>query len=371
MAALMKYTHAYIECHSLAVSQNFTVESLVLSERTIDLVTGATGHVGFNLVQHLLAQGRTVRAGVRTPAKTKWLAPLGCEIVLTELLDNASLVEAMKGVDVVYSVAGAFKTWAKNPAAEIIRPNIEGARHIVEAAAAAGVRKLVYVSSMTTLDSRVQPFSATTWNPFNINPYEYSKTEGEKLALKLAREKGVDISTILPAAITGPNFREPTESSGLFPMILAGKLTMDPDLHLLLVDARDVAAACHVASTKGRNGERYIVSNEMPVSTGRMVAIAQEMFPELHLKTPGKLPRSALLALATVTSGVAKLLHRPPMMRSDIIRLYGGASHLRIDAANTKRDLALTLIDNEQTVRDSFRYTREWVASQTAIQGGS
>lgn len=326
----------------------------------ISLVTGATGHVGFNVVQHLLAKGETVRAGVRDiGARSDRLRALDVEVVRAELMDRASLATAMRGVDVVYAVAACFRSWAKDPEKEIVRVNIDGARHLVEAAIEAGVRKIVYVSSMTTVDASVQPFSAETWNPLNINPYEYSKTQAEKLARQLIADTGIEFVSLLPSAITGPGFATPTESSALFTGILAGELSVDPGLHLLLIDARDVARACYLAATRGRDTGRYLISNTSPASTTEMVKIAQEMYPELGLKTPRTLSPALLKPIARASTWVSRLTARPPMMRPEIVRLYAGASHLRADTASATRDLGLVPISNDQTIRDSFRWAKE------------
>jgi dihydroflavonol-4-reductase len=341
--------------------------------RGISLVTGATGHVGSNLVKFLLEKSEHVRAGVRNPKKAEAvLGPLGVPIVRAELMDRASLVEAMAGVDVVYAVAAAFKRWAKDPEREIVRVNIEGARNLIEAAAAARVRKVVYVSSMTALDSSVQPFSATTWNPLKANPYEYSKTEAEKLVLRLAGEKGLDVTTILPAAIIGPGYPEPTGSTGLFTAILHDQLANDPDLHLVLIDVRDVVMACHAAATKGRRGERYVISNETTLATGRMVAIAREMYPELKLRPPRKTPRWILRIVARVSEFVGRVFGRPPLIEMEVLRVYGGATHLRVDVEKTKRELGITPISNEESIRDSLRYVmaREMTGRPLAVQDG-
>lgn len=323
------------------------------------LVTGATGHVGYNLVRHLTGNGERVRAGVRDVTAAGRVRELGAEIARTELLEPGTLVAAMEGIDVVYAVAAAFKSWARDPQREIIDVNVHGAVNVVEAAAKAGVRRIVYVSSMTTLDPSVQPFSAETWNPLNLSPYDYSKTLAERKAAARAEELGVEFVSILPAAITGPGFARPTESTELFPAILAGKLPIDPRFYLLISDARDVAAACYLASAKGLDGARYIVSSDLPISTTEMVAIAQQMYPELGIKTPRQLPLGALKVIARVTSRIARLTRRPPALRPEIVNLYGGASHLRADTRRTRAELGLTLMSNEKSVRDSFTWAHD------------
>ncbi|MFC8520337.1 NAD-dependent epimerase/dehydratase family protein [Streptomyces sp. NPDC057257] len=258
-----------------------------------------------------------------------------------------------------YSVAASCHSWARDAENEIVRVNIDGTRNITEAALKAGVRRIVYVSSMTTVDSSVQPFSADTWNPKNINPYEYCKTWAEKLARQMVADTGTEFVSLLPSAITGPGFATPTESSGLFTMILAGKLPVDPGLNLLLIDARDIAKACYLAATRGRDKGRYLISNTTPASTTDMVKIDQQMYPELRLKTPRALSPTVLRPIARASTWVSKLTRSAPMMRPDIVKLYAGASHLRADTTSTTRDLGLQPISNDQTIRDSFRWAKE------------
>jgi dihydroflavonol-4-reductase len=345
-----------------------------MSSSNLSLVTGATGHVGFNLVSHLLEQGETVRAGARDLAKARTvLAGLDVETVRAELLDQASLDEAMTGVDTLYAVAASFRGWARDPEREIVQVNVEGARNVMRAAARAGARRIVYVSSMTTLDSSVQPFSAETWNPLHVNPYESSKTDAEQLVLRFAVEHQLDISTILPGAIVGPGYARPTDSTALFGAILSGQLPIDPDLYLLVVDARDVAAACYLAAAKGVNGARYIVCNPTPISTGQIVKIAQQVAPQRAIRTPRKLPKPVLLAIARASVLASRILHRPPLMRPDIVKLYGNAPHLRADTSRTERELGLHVIPSEQTIRDTIAYelSREHEPAPTAVAAGT
>ena len=345
-----------------------------MNSSKLSLVTGATGHVGYNLVSHLLEHGETVRAGARDLAKARTvLAGLDVETVRAELLDPASLDQALTGVHTLYAVAASFRGWARDPAREIVQVNVEGTRNLMQAAARAGVRKIVYVSSMTTLDSSVQPFSAETWNPLHVNPYEYSKTEAEQLALRFAAEHELDISTILPGAIVGPGYARPTDSTALFGAILSGQLPIDPDLYLLVVDARDVAAACYLAATKGVNGARYIVSNPTPISTGQIVKIAQQVAPNRAIRTPRKLPKPLLLATARASVLPARIMHRPPPMRPDIVQLYGHAPHLRADTSRTEQELGLHVIPSEQTIRDTIAYelNRERRSAPTAVAAGT
>ena len=115
------------------------------------LVTGANGHLGNTLVRALLARGDKVRAGVRNLDNRTPFEGLACELVYAELQDKTAMRKALEGVDVLYQVAAVFRHWARDPYEEIILPNINGTRLLLEAAAEAGVRRIVYVSSVAAV----------------------------------------------------------------------------------------------------------------------------------------------------------------------------------------------------------------------------
>src|SRR5215216_1757177 len=108
----------------------------------LSLVTGANGHLGNNLVRTLLKRGERLRAGVRNLVNAEPLAGLGSEVVRCDLMDKDSLIEALEGVETLYQVAAVFRNWARDPEQEIIRPNLEGTRNVLRAAAESGVRRV-------------------------------------------------------------------------------------------------------------------------------------------------------------------------------------------------------------------------------------
>lgn len=184
------------------------------------LVTGANGHLGFSLVKLLKKQGYDVRAGVRNTEdnfKTSRLKKLNVEVVRADLSDPDSLDRALEGRDGLFQVAAVFNLTAKNPEEEVIRPNIDGTVNIMEAARRAGIKKLVYTSSIasvgTIADVGEDPLDESTWNDRAIEPYAISKTLSERKAWELAQLYGISMVSILPGTIIGPDFQRPTSGS--------------------------------------------------------------------------------------------------------------------------------------------------------------
>jgi len=156
--------------------------------KKINLVTGANGHLGNNIVRELLKNGETVRGSVRNIKNTKPFEGLDIELVYADLLDKESLRKVMKGVDTLYQVAAVFKHWSKNPEKEIIQANLDITQNILEVANEFKVRKIVYVSSFAAISHNSPPMNESTWNEDFSNDYYKSKVVSEKLAWELAKK---------------------------------------------------------------------------------------------------------------------------------------------------------------------------------------
>ncbi|AOP33112.1 epimerase [Leptospira tipperaryensis] len=250
------------------------------------LVTGANGHLGYSLVKLLKEKGYSVKASVRDlndPKKTAALKQLGVELVYADLMNKPSLLEALKGVDGLFQVAAAFNLTSDHPEEEVIRPNVEGTKNIIEAAYTCGVKKIVYTSSIAAVGAVKKgeaPLNETHWNERGIEPYAISKTKSEKLAWELAKQYGISLVTILPGTMIGPDFTEPTDSLVLIRDILQGKLPMAPKMSFSYVDVRDVALA-HIAAYENDSASgRYIATGD----THSVLELAQ-MIKKIRPKT--------------------------------------------------------------------------------------
>ena len=160
-----------------------------MTQKNLALVTGANGHLGNNLVRLLLDKGIPVRASVRNIKNKEPFVGLDCEVVQSDISDKNSLVRALQGVETFYAVGAVFKLWAKDPKKEIYDVNLQGTQNIVEAAVQAGVKRIVYVSSIAALNYKQLPTKESYGqNPDRRDMYYNSKNDGEKLAFELAKK---------------------------------------------------------------------------------------------------------------------------------------------------------------------------------------
>lgn len=320
----------------------------------INLVTGANGHLGNNLVRALLARGERVRASVRDLQNRAPFEGLECDLVQADLLDKESLLRACEGVQTLYQVAAVMRHWSPDPEGEIIRPIIEGTRNVLEAAAVQGVERIVYVSSEITLGSHEPPIDESSWrSDYFGNPYARAKTESERLAWTLADELDLNMVSVLPGTIVGPHSYRLTPTMRYLKQALEGEVFLDVNLCFNFVDARDVAAGMIAAAEKGRRGERYLLATEEAVSNRRLLELAQERNPEV--KVPPRAPRPLLLAVGAVMELASRITKKEPMMIRSQVKIFYG-NERRMDLTKARTDLGYTPRDPETAIREAFEY---------------
>lgn len=164
------------------------------------LVTGARGFIGSRLVEILAEQGAQVNVLVRDNLRTERFRRLGCRVFIGDLSLPQTLPPAFVGRQIVFHNAVAFG------ALEDIWPiNVEGTRQVVEMASQASAQRVVHVSSVAVHGENL-PEMVREDQPYvtHGNSYEISKAEGEKLALQLGRERGVEVVVVRPTLAYGP-----------------------------------------------------------------------------------------------------------------------------------------------------------------------
>jgi dihydroflavonol-4-reductase len=319
-----------------------------------NLVIGANGHLGNNLTRRLLETGRTVRASVRGPSARGPLEGLPCGVVYADIMDRDSLVKAMEGVDTVYACAAVYRSWARDIQREIIDVNIRGTENVVEAAADRGVKKVVSVSSTFTCDHHRTPTDEAGFSDDRTEPYVYSKTEAEKLALDLSGKRGLDLVSIVPSAMIGPHcYGHLTPTMELLAKILANRLPVDPGFRMNFVDIRDVCDAMIAASRVGRAGERYLVAQELPITSTDLLQFAHSLYPSV--KIPRRAPYPLLYAASALMELAGAIARREPLMtRAQVKNFREGSS--RYNSAKARNELGFSPRPTLDALKDALDY---------------
>ncbi|MCE7040377.1 NAD-dependent epimerase/dehydratase family protein [Dyadobacter sp. CY312] len=331
-----------------------------MTNKNLVLVSGANGHLGNNLVRLLIKKGFQVRATVRNFKNKDCFKDLDCEVVQADITDKASFVKALQGVETFYAVGAAFKLWAKDPKKEIYDVNMDGTRNTIEAAVEAGVKRIVYVSSIAALDYTNLPTKESNgYNSDRRDMYYNSKNDGEKLAFQRAKELGIELVSVMPGAMIGSEAFLPLNVSyGVLQLILNKQIPMDTKITLNWVDVKDVAEGCYLAAQKGRPGERYILANEKCMTITDTTKLAQKLYPELKLKVPGSVPKFVLYAIAGFMEFSAKLSGKPPVITTKDIAMFSGLQQ-DFDISKSRNELGFNPKKPEQAVKEALAYLME------------
>src|SRR5438128_4867538 len=267
------------------------------------LVTGANGHLGTNLCRLLVARGEPVRAMIRPSADPAPLAGLDLEIVRGDIMDPASTARALEGCGRVYHTAAGFLMWSRDPERDIIRPSVEGTRTVLEAAARAGVEKVVYTSSSGTIGHAGSPdalFDETRANTEPHTHYLRGKIAAQREAFAIAGRTGLAVTSIHPGLILGPRFWKPSESVAQIVQFVNRGAPVYFDGGFSVVDVEDVARGAILAMEKGRSGEKYILAGEN-VTVKQLFDLMAEL---TGLTAPAvKLPVGAVRVIAALLEG--------------------------------------------------------------------
>lgn len=289
------------------------------------LVTGANGHIGANVCRELLQQGHEVRAFVRRNADMQGLQGLTVDVVYGDVMDPSTLNSGAQGCDAIIHLAAVYKTIASTPE-EIVAPAVEGSKNVFAAAKHAGIKRIVYTSSIASIgfsDSPDRMRSGADWNDDAQNPYYVAKTQSEKVAQQLSRDYDIELIVLCPALVLGAYDYRITPSNQLIRDLVTGKgQTYRGGMNL--VDVRDVAAIHVAALTRGVNRKRYVVGggNIEVKKMGEILARYTGVKP-LHLPTS----RGFTLLMASLVERSFRLLGiTPPLTRDlvyEVVERYG------------------------------------------------
>jgi dihydroflavonol-4-reductase len=332
----------------------------------ISLVTGGNGHLGNNLIRLLLSDNQKVRTTVRNINNTEPFKGLDCEVVQADITDRESLKKAFQGVTNLYAVAANFSMWAKNPKTEIYDNNMQGTQNVFDIAKECGVKNIVYVSSVASLDFTKLPANVDNgYNKDRRNWYYNSKNDSDKLALELGEKYGIRTVLVLPSAMIGSKAYKLSYSNNLVLQVLNGEIPVDTNVTLNWVDVKDVASGTYNAMTKGRDSERYILSNEKHTTLQETVKIASDLYPELKLKMPKKVPKCLLYSVAGLMEFSSKLTGKEPLLQRHYLDMFYDLKQ-DYDISKSKKELGFNPKPSKRALEDALKYLKyDWKEKKT------
>jgi dihydroflavonol-4-reductase len=320
------------------------------------LVTGSSGFVGSAVARSLVAQGASLRLVLRATSPRTNVAGLEAECVTGDLRDQNAVRKAMQGIDWLFHVAADYRIWAPNPQ-EIVDNNRDMTRCLMEAALEAGVKRIVYTSSVATLAPFSDRRSSDETRPLTersaIGAYKRSKVIAERLVEQMVTERGLPAVIVNPSAPIGPRDIKPTPTGRIVLEAALGRLPAFVDTGLNLAHVDDIAAGHLAAFRNGRIGERYILGGqnvELRTVLGEIAQLVGRKAPKVRL------PRALLFPFAYGSEWLARMTGREPMATLDGLRM--ARYYMFFSSAKAEQELGYTARPYTEALRDAIAWFR-------------
>jgi dihydroflavonol-4-reductase len=317
------------------------------------LVTGATGFIGAHIVRALLARGERVRCFVRTSSSRANISGLPVDVVAGDLLDRDSLRRAMRGVDTLYHCAADYRLWAREPR-EIYATNVDGTQNVLDVAADADVRRIIYTSSVATIGLDPNGGAADeqriACDDDLVGHYKKSKAEAERVVQRAAAE-GIPAIIVNPSTPVGELDVKPTPTGQIIVDFLCGKMPAYVDTGLNVIDVRDVAEGHLLAADHGCPGQRYILGNTNLTLKELLDVLARVSGrPAARLQLPHWIP----MTIGAACTAAAALTGRAPRVSLDAVRM--SRHRMFFDASKAVNELGLP----QHSIEDALARAVQW-----------
>jgi dihydroflavonol-4-reductase len=320
------------------------------------LVTGATGFVGAAVARALIREGWEVRALARKGSDRRNVQHLPLQVIEGDLADRTSLARALAECQALFHVAADYRLGAFDPR-QLYQTNVEGTRNILEASRQAGVRRVVYTSSVATVGIPKDGTPGNEDTPVGIadmiGHYKRSKFLAEQVVREAALT-GLSVVIVNPSTPIGPGDIKPTPTGQMVLDAAAGRTPAYVDTGLNVVHVDDVAAGHLLAFHRGRPGERYILGGQDLT----LRQILTEIAGLVGRKPPTiRLPTGVVLPIAYVAEAIARITGRPGRITVESVRMARKRMFFSSDKA--QRELGYAWRPPTEALRDAIAWLRE------------
>jgi dihydroflavonol-4-reductase len=327
------------------------------------LVTGGNGFVGCHVVRALLARGDRVRVLARENADLSALAGLAVEVVRGDLRNFESVARAVTGCNEVYHVAADYRLWLTDPA-PMYATNVDGTRHVIRAAMAADVSRVVHTSTVGALGiphGGVGREDTPTSLADMPGHYKRSKYMAEQAALEAARA-GAPVVIVNPSTPIGTLDFKPTPTGRIIADFLNRRMPAYVDTGLNIVDVGDVARGHLLAAERGRIGEKYILGGEnltLKEFLERLARLSGLAAPKVRI------PYAVALGFALGAEAVARTVTRRAP-RASLTEVRMARKRMFFDSSKARAELGYTPGPIDAAIASAIEFFRSRGSAKNA-----
>lgn len=322
------------------------------------LITGASGFIGSAVLRHLLQAGHDMRVLLRENSDRRNLTGLDIETVTGDLTMPSSLDHAIEGCEALFHVAADYRLWVPDPE-NMYKTNVHGTRNIMLSAAKAGVKRIVYTSSVATLGltRNGSPADETTSATLTdmIGHYKRSKFLAEAEVRRLVVEQNLPAVIVNPSTPIGPRDIKPTPTGQMIVQAASGGMPAYVDTGLNIVHVDDVAKGHLLAFELGVPGQRYILGSRNMTLKEILTEIAEITGNQ---KPRFRIPHNLILPIAYIAEAWGRLFGgSQPLVTIDGVRL--AKKYMFFSTARAKRELGFKTIPVRQALYDAIDWFKQ------------
>jgi nucleoside-diphosphate-sugar epimerase len=327
------------------------------------LITGASGLLGHHLISALHEREASVQALVLPNEDASRLEARNVAIFRGDIREPETLRAPMRGVDLVFHLAAMMGQWLPMAAYQAV--NVTGAENVCRAAMAAGVKRLIHISSWTVygMNIGVPAVEDFAFNPFP-EPYAITKALGDQLVQRLIATAGLPAVIIRPGTFFGPGDR--LHFARMADRVRDGKgLIVGSGRNALpFVYVTDVVQGLMLAAEKPNAvGQAYNITHDQPMTQeGFLRALAEELGyvpPSVHAPYQAMYAAAAAIERAAILSGAK----RQPVVTRLGVKLFGADNRHSIEKARRELGYAPRV-----SIREGIRRSADWYRAQQAEQ---
>ncbi len=317
-------------------------------------VTGGNGFLGSRTVHELVRKGYEVRCLLRATSKTERIRGLSYETHLGDILDQKSLLSGAQGCDAIIHLA-CISSWTqiRAQANRLEEIAVEGTRNVLEAALQNKIPRTLHVSSSVAINASTEPVIFDEHSKYELQDsglhYSIAKFRAEQVVREYADVRGLNVTTVNPCEIYGPNDEDLVTASNLL-AVLKGSPSLVCHGGTSVAHVDDIARGIVLALEKGKKGERYILG-------GENLSVAE--LSRLVRQIAGKNPRTWILPngiLKFLCNGMS-LLGLPPPVPLDILDY--AVLYWFVDSSKAKHELGYTARPAQETFTDVVRWLKD------------
>ena len=325
------------------------------------LVTGANGFLGSWVTRALVDEGHEVYALVRPKSDLSELEGINCKYVYGDVTDIVSLLEAFKGIDTVFHLAGVIAYKASDrPLMEKV--NVQGTANVIEVCRECHVRRLVHLSSVVAIGSGLTPSDvlneSSEYNIHDLNlGYFETKHAAEELVKKAVAKDDIDAVILNPSTIYGPGDAK-KGSRKMMLKVAQGKFKFYTSGGVNVVAVQDVVNGILSAWKVGKNGERYILAGENLLIKDLFRIIAEEAgvpAPTHHL------PDKMLHMVGTLGDVMEKMGLKGPLSKENA---YTATMYHWFDSSKAQKELNF----HPRPAREAIHNSVQWIKEQGMLK---